>query len=100
MTLHYAQFPWLSTVLLCCLGGLFTILLIPGHRTAAIKRVSAVCSGLTLLIAVYLFFAYDQHLGGVQFVEKITWVPSLGIHYFNGVDGFTGDWEEPETIEP
>jgi NADH-quinone oxidoreductase subunit M len=26
--------------------------------------------------------------GGYQFAEKIDWIPSMGIHYFNAVDGF------------
>ena len=89
MNLSYAQFPWLSTLLLLCIGGLVTILAIPGSRPREIKRVSAVYSGLTLVISAALFVAYDKHLGGLQFVEKIEWVPSMGITYFNGVDGFS-----------
>ena len=29
-----------------------------------------------------------QTQGGLQFVEKFQWIPSLGITYFNGADGF------------
>ena len=36
-----------------------------------------------------MFLAYDKSLGGLQFVEKVPWVPSLGINYFNAVDGFS-----------
>jgi NADH-quinone oxidoreductase subunit M len=89
MNLSYAQFPWLSTLMLLCIGGLGIILSIPGDRTREIKWVSAVLSGLTLVISAALFFAYDKSLGGLQFVEKIDWVRSMGISYFNGVDGFS-----------
>jgi NADH-quinone oxidoreductase subunit M len=88
MELHYASFPFLTSLLLCCGVGLLAILLIPGTHPRAIKTVSALFSGLTLLISVYLFLAYDKSLGGYQFVERIDWVPALGISYFNGVDGF------------
>ncbi len=88
MELHFTSFPFLTSVLLCCALGLVTILLIPGTHTRAIKIVSAGFSGLTLLISAYLFLAYDQNLGGYQFVERIDWIPALGISYFNGADGF------------
>jgi len=89
MNLHYAQFPWLSSMMLCCIGGLLTILLIPGHREKEIKWVSAIYSGLTLVLSLNVFLLYDKGAGGFQFVERVAWVRSLGISYFNGVDGFS-----------
>jgi NADH-quinone oxidoreductase subunit M len=88
MELHYATFPFLTSLLLCCGMGLLVILLIPANRPRAIKMVSAVLSGLTLVISIYLYVAYDQSTGGYQFVERIEWIPDLGISYFNGADGF------------
>jgi NADH-quinone oxidoreductase subunit M len=88
MDLHYAKFPYLSTLLIVCIAGLFTILLLPGREKNKIKWVSAVASGLTMVISIFLFIAYDKNLGGLQFVERVLWVPSLGIYYFNGADGF------------
>ncbi|MGA9175784.1 MAG: NADH-quinone oxidoreductase subunit M, partial [Desulfobacterales bacterium] len=88
MPITYADFPYLSSILLSCVGGLLIILFIPKDKKDTIKQVSAVCSGITLLISVYLFFAYDKTQGGLQFVEKFQWIPSLGITYFNGADGF------------
>jgi NADH-quinone oxidoreductase subunit M len=86
--IQYANFPFLTAILLSCVVGLLVILCIPDERKAAIKRVSAVFSGITLVLAVYLFFAYDKVLGGYQFVEKVAWVQTIGITYFNGADGF------------
>ncbi|MGD8541298.1 MAG: NADH-quinone oxidoreductase subunit M [Desulfobacteraceae bacterium] len=86
--LAYARFPFLSLLLLCCIGGLLAILCTPAARTRRIKWISAVFSGLTLLISAGLFIAYDQSAGGLQFVEKVPWVPSLGIHWYNAADGF------------
>jgi NADH-quinone oxidoreductase subunit M len=88
MQMEFATFPYLSTILLSCLVGLLIILFIPEKRQREIKWVSAVFSGITLIVSIYLFFAYDKSQGGLQFVEKFLWVESLGITYFNAADGF------------
>jgi len=88
MQMDFAGFPFLTTILLTCVVGLLVILLIPERRKSQIKWVSAVFSGITMIISVYLFFAYDKSLGGLQFVEKFHWVESLGITYLNAADGF------------
>ena len=43
---------------------------------------------MAFVLSIYLFIAYDRSQGGLQFVEKVVWMKSLGIHYFNGADGF------------
>lgn len=86
--MEYTNFPYLSAILLSCIAGLLVILFIPEERQTQIKWVSAVFSGITLILSVYLFFAYDKGQGGLQFVEKVPWVESLGITYFNAADGF------------
>ena len=84
----FAHFPYLSCILLSCVVGLLIILFLPRHRKQEIKWVSAVFSGIPLALSLYLFLAYDKSTGGLQFVEKIIWVKSLGITYFNAADGF------------
>lgn len=88
MRLDSAGFPCLTAILLTCLAGLLVILFIPAERKALIRWVSAVFSGMAFLLSIYLFIAYDRSQGGLQFVEKVLWIESLGIHYFNGADGF------------
>jgi NADH-quinone oxidoreductase subunit M len=87
--MEFANFPFLSAILLSCVLGLLVILFIPDERKMLIKWVSLVFSGITMVISIYLFFAYDKTQGGLQFVEKVLWVKSLGIYYFNAVDGFS-----------
>jgi NADH-quinone oxidoreductase subunit M len=86
--MEFTGFPFLTAILLTCVAGLFVILVIPEQRQAQIKWVSAVFSGITLILSVYLFFAYDKSQGGLQFVEKVRWVESIGITYLNAADGF------------
>ena len=86
MNIEFATFPFLTALLLSSVGGLLVILLLPAGREKEIKWVSAVFAGISLCLSVYLFFAYDENRGGLQFAEKIIWVRSLGIHYFNGIE--------------
>jgi NADH-quinone oxidoreductase subunit M len=86
--MEFANFPYLSAILLSCVVGLLVILFIPAERKMAIKWVSLVSSGITMVLSIYLFFAYDKAQGGLQFVEKVLWVDSMGIYYFNAADGF------------
>lgn len=82
-----AQFPILSTILLSTLMALLVILFIPEHRTRLIKQVSLGFSAVGLILCIALYFAYDTEKGGLQFVERVLWVKSLGIYYFHAVDG-------------
>ncbi len=86
--MEFANFPYLSAILLSCVVGLLVILFIPAERKMLIKWVSLVFSGITMVLSIYLFFAYDKVQGGLQFVEKVLWVESMGIYYFNAADGF------------
>jgi NADH-quinone oxidoreductase subunit M len=88
LNLHFATFPCLSAILLTCVAGLLAILLIPSGHKKAIKWTSAAFAAITLGLSIYVFVAYDRQQAGLQFVEKILWVQSLDVHYFNGVDGF------------
>jgi NADH-quinone oxidoreductase subunit M len=68
--MEFTGFPFLTAILLSCVAGLLVILVIPEARKTQIKWVSAVFSGITLILSLYLFLAYDKQLGGLQFVEK------------------------------
>jgi len=86
--MEFANFPYLSAILFSCVVGLLVILVIPAERKMLIKWVSLVFSGIPMVLSIYLFFAYDKAQGGLQFVEKVLWVDSMGIYYFNAADGF------------
>jgi NADH-quinone oxidoreductase subunit M len=86
--MEFANFPYLSAILLSCVAGLLVILFIPEERKTQIRWVSAIFSAITLILSVFLFFAYDKTQAGLQFIEKYQWVDALGITYFNAADGF------------
>ena len=87
--MEFTGFPYLTAILLSCVTGLLVILLVPDENKQAVKWVSAAFSGLTLVLSVAVFLLYDRPQGGLQFVERAAWVPSMGIQYLNAVDGFS-----------
>ncbi len=104
-SMEMAGFPILTAILMSTILGLVTILFIPPDRTKLIKKVSLGYASVGLALCLWLFIAFDKHKGGLQFVERSLWVKSLGIYWFNAVDGinlpmllltaivlFTGIW--------
>ena len=53
----------------------------------AVRWLWVVASGLDLLLVVILWAGYDRH--GFGYVEQVSWIPSIGISYHVGVDGFS-----------
>src|SRR5215470_6459981 len=54
------------------------------------RWVALICAGVAFVIGIYLWFAYDGNAEGkIQFLERATWIPSLNIEYFVGVDGIS-----------
>ncbi|MBI2095548.1 MAG: NADH-quinone oxidoreductase subunit M [Candidatus Omnitrophica bacterium] len=68
------------------LGGAI-LLFIPKDRVEWLKKTALAAVSVSLALAVFLFCRYDRTAGGYQFIDKIDWVPSLGIAYHVGVDG-------------
>ena len=44
-------------------------------------------SGLTFLLSLRLWASFDPTRAGLQFVERVEWLPEYGIRYFVGIDG-------------
>ncbi len=89
MSVASAGFPYLTAILLSCVVALLVIIFIPEERKMLIKWVSLVFSGITLALCLIVYIVYDRTMGGFQFVEKVLWVKSMGIYYFNAADGFS-----------
>ncbi len=79
--------PLLSILVLLPLAVGVILLLLPAHKTALIRGLALTVSIITLGIALILFFAYDTAAAGYQFIERMDWLPALGISYHMGVDG-------------
>ena len=83
---HTSDFPWLTTLLvLLPIGAGLTLLMAPQRA-----RLAAIATNLlVLLITILIVIGFDSNLSGFQFVEKYSWISSLNIQYFLGVDGIS-----------
>ena len=60
------------------------------QRNQLSRAIALVASALSCAIGIYLWAAYDGSAEGkIQFLERGTWIPSLFIEYFVGVDGIS-----------
>jgi NADH-quinone oxidoreductase subunit M len=67
-------------------AGVLVALLGPDRQKLG-RNLAFAASLLALALAVALWANFDNSRGGMQFVERVPWVPSLGIEYNSGVDG-------------
>ena len=83
------EFPILSAILLCPVAALAVILALPESAKNAVRAVSVAASAATVLLSAFLLLRFDASMPGMQFVERIAWVPSLTIDYSLGIDGLS-----------
>lgn len=83
------SFPLLSAITFTPVTVGMLLLLFPADRHTEIRITALAGATLTLLLSVWAYFSYDISLAGYQFVERLNWVPALGISYYVGVDGLS-----------
>ena len=69
--------------------GIVVVVIIPRDKGTLIKQVSAVVTGVQLVLTIYLWRIYDGSNGTFQFMESAEWIPSFNISYMLGVDGLS-----------
>ncbi len=70
-------------------GALIIIFFINQENTKAIKTVATVVAGLDFLASIPLWFLYNPAGEEFQFKIVADWIPSVGVKYHFGVDGFS-----------
>jgi NADH-quinone oxidoreductase subunit M len=69
------------------------VLLLPFFRgkqgESAVRWVANGFGVLGFLVSLPLWFSFERGASGFQFVEKLPWIPSIGVQYFMGVDGIS-----------
>ncbi len=82
--------PLLSLLIWVPVFGALAILLVSGERNPALSKILALGIALvTLVLSIVLFSGFDTTTAAMQFTETLEWIPSLGIQYDLGVDGFS-----------
>jgi len=79
-----------TVVLFIPIVGLIIMLFLredtPGER---IKWTALGTSLVTFAASILLWIGYNPELPGLQYVQKMDWIPSAGISYYVGVDGLS-----------
>jgi len=85
----FADWPLLSLLIwLPVVGGV--AVLAAGDRNAnAAKWMALIFALVTLAVCVPLWMYFDQATSAMQYVERIPWIPTFGIEYHLGIDGFS-----------
>ncbi len=83
------QFPILSFIIFTPIISGLLILLIPADRKTEIRVAALAAGAVELILSLWTYFSYDIAAGGYQFVQKIAWLPQLGISYHVGLDGIS-----------
>ncbi|AEF93989.1 proton-translocating NADH-quinone oxidoreductase, chain M [Desulfotomaculum nigrificans CO-1-SRB] len=86
------NFPVLTVTLLAPILAALFIVFIPREEEKLCKSVAALGTGVALALSLYVYFAYNQNAGGLQFVDfgrPIPWIRDLGVSYFLAVDGLS-----------
>jgi len=77
----------LSIVWLTPLVGMFILLLLPKDNKNLIRIVANLVAFIGFLVSLPLVFWFDKSIADFQFVERLSWIPSLGVDYHLGIDG-------------
>jgi len=68
-----------------------TLLLLPPFKRNddAVRWMANLFGFAGFLVSVPLWFWFDRSAEGFQFVERYSWIPSIGVQYLFGVDGIS-----------
>lgn len=83
------DFPILSAITFTPIIASVILLFMPAERKREIRIIALVAATIALLLSVWAYVAFGQAQGDYRFVEKIDWIPALGISYHVGVNGIS-----------
>ncbi len=81
--------PILSCLIFLPLLAALVILFVPKENIRLIRAIALTATFLVLAKSIKLLIGFDPTAVGVQFVEKLSWIPMMNIWYFLGADGLS-----------
>jgi NADH-quinone oxidoreductase subunit M len=79
----------LSFVVFLPLLAALPMLLVPRERVAFFRWWTLAVMGAGLVLAGAVLSMMPHGVAGMQLVQRVPWIPSLGIEYFLGIDGIS-----------
>ncbi len=90
--MNQLNFPIISFIILFPLAGVLLLLFIRGDKSKnyGLLRIAAfVISLFEFLVSLVFPIYFNSETPHMQFVEHVTWVKSMGLSYFVGIDGIS-----------
>jgi NADH-quinone oxidoreductase subunit M len=81
------SFPWLSLLTALPLLGALVLLAIGGLGKLFVRFSALAFSLAALVLTLFLWHNFDSASGSLQFQERLSWIPSLGVEYRVAIDG-------------
>ena len=79
----------LTSMGLLPLIGAALIALLPATNAKLVKQSALLVSVLVAALGITMTIGFDRGVTGFQYVERYSWIPSLGISYQLGIDGIS-----------
>ncbi|MGK2858490.1 MAG: NADH-quinone oxidoreductase subunit M [Thermoanaerobaculia bacterium] len=72
-------------------GALLILFFVNKESSRAIKAIATFFAGTGFLLSLVLWFRYDRSADAplFQFIERFSWIPSIGVDYHFGIDGIS-----------
>jgi NADH-quinone oxidoreductase subunit M len=81
--------PILPIITFLPLATALVLLTVPPERKQLVRGIALSVSALEVVLALGVYFSYDQAATGYQFQTLVPWVPQFGISFHTGVDGLS-----------
>jgi len=82
-----SNFPWLTILTLMPLIGGIVIVGLDSEQKRFARALALVISLSGLSMALVLWGSFQSSSGDLQFQERYSWIPTLGVEYHVGIDG-------------
>ena len=82
-------FPIVTVITFFPLAGAIALLFVPRAKEEFLKRLALIISLVEFAVSLPLFIFFDEGVAGMQFVERIPWIPEWGVNYVIGIDGIS-----------
>ena len=69
--------------------GAAALLFLPRRQSAGLFAVALIASAIAFLWSLKIFERFDGGNGEMQLIERVAWMPAIGIQYLVGIDGIS-----------
>ncbi|MEA2085993.1 MAG: NADH-quinone oxidoreductase subunit M [Chloroflexota bacterium] len=86
------DFNFISTIIFLPVVGAILIAFLPGLSPRVVRRLAALFTFVPFALSIVLFCNFSMApgaVGGIQFEEKLLWIPAINAYYHVGVDGLS-----------